>query len=227
MYRVVYLSSLVGLVLGASMFAYGLIKDVPPAEAAVEVWEPGRSWVQEIPSWMQNIKPLGYIESNGTWYTHYNNAVGAWNGYINDDPFWWAQSWEYGHVHVLESNSWDEANLDSIMAGLGYTSLYSCQYVDNQVPAAIWGTVSPYYEYNQDNPYASPTQRYSHHKVCIWPSRPTTSTLQYRTVLHELGHVLGLGDDLDGDACLMKDGAGMLSPCTSELNTVRGIYNRW
>lgn len=128
-------ASVLGIVLGAVLLSYFTFYRPHRAEALIESWT-GHSWVQEVPGWRQNIKPLGIIETTG-WMSHYNNAVGSWNGDINDDPFWWAQSWEYGHVHVLETGSFEEAYLDSVMWDLGYEHFYSCKQARRTDPWAV------------------------------------------------------------------------------------------
>lgn len=177
-----------GVGLGAFLITYSYVVDPDRAEAAVETWL-GGSGVQHAGAY-QEVTALGVINQSG-WINHFNNSVGSWNIDVSPDPFDW--DWTFNgsaHVAVLETNSWDESNWDSLKAGLGQYPLYNCWQADQ---GGTWGSVAPY------TPYVA--SHYNNHKVCIWPSRIPNYTngsgWHYRqlTIQHELGHVLKLGDD--------------------------------
>jgi hypothetical protein len=228
MYRFALSASTFGVLIGVALVAYAAISP-RPVHAAVEHWQ-WHSWIQHSAGQAQWTKPLGVIASS-PWLSPYNSAINAWNSDIGDDPFIPVGWDQYAQVHTVEANSWDEYNLDWWMVNQYlFQTVYSCQQADDADPQAIWGSVAPYYNAYWDDPHRPPHSQDEHfhsYKVCIWPSRiPATSTWRSRTIRHELGHVLSLGDDVDGDACLMKNGLAMTNPCASELNKVRSHYNR-
>ena len=174
-----------------------------------------RGRFRKSPRWARSTSRLGLIISTmplavGTSISMMIHSIGDWTF---DGT---------AEVAVLPSNSWDESNWNSLKASYGYTPVYDCWFADK---GNTWGSVAPY------NPQSG--GHWNVHKVCIWPSRvpnynnPSGWHYYQLTIQHELGHVLSLGDDTDGDACLMRDGYAMTIPCSSELNYVRGHYNRW
>ena len=213
---------------GCLLLSYSFLTDLRTAQAAVEEWWPGHSWVQLNPGWRQTIKPLGQEIEGSAWWEHYNNAQGSWNDPIGDDPFLPVGPESGAAIHVVAAGSIDEAILDSIKADSeGYFAYDTC----NGAAAGQywWGTPVPYT--GNGDPLGG---HYTNYKVCIWTSRVPDDVngqgwhYRWLTIKHELGHIFSLGDDVDGsDNCLMLDGYGMLEICTSELNYVREHYNRW
>jgi hypothetical protein len=220
--------SCLGVSFGGFLIASSVVMKPQTVEANhVEEWFPGHSWIPHVAGWQSGVQAWGTLASSG-WIGHFNNAVGSWNDEIGDDPFWWDPAGDASvQVTVLESGSFDESNLDSLKWQWdGHEALYSCSSGDD---GTWWGTVAPYQPGGADD-YPG---HYAHYKVCIWPGRVPNQVnfenwhYRWLTIKHELGHVLALGDDEDGDGCLMLQGWSMQGICWWELDFVRGHYNRW
>lgn len=124
------------LALGLYFIAYSYVHEPERADAAIEEWTPGHSWIQENSGWSQSVTALGEINQSA-WINHFNNAVGNWNVDISVDPFTWDWSFDgWAQVAVTVSDSWDEFNWNSLKGARGYTPAYDCW----QVPGAATTT---------------------------------------------------------------------------------------
>jgi hypothetical protein len=208
-------SGAASLVIGATMLMASWGTSPPEAHAAVEGWHPGSSWFPHA-GWSIPTKRIGSMTGTG-WNTPYNNAISSWNAtFTSFNPFNAVGQQSSALIHIVEADSSDEHILDALKSAWeGRTSQGTC--VQYGQPTD-WAIVLVYYG-NDIYPH------YGDHKICVWPGR-IAQGYNYLTIKHELGHVLGFGDDTDGDACLFKSGTSMVEVCSSEINWIKAHIGR-
>ena len=211
--------TLVAAAISAFGFMVSLVATFWPPERAsaqVEGWHPGSSWLPHA-GWTTPVKRLGEL-AGSRWTSPYNQAVQSWNGAFSSfDPFRFAGEQEGALVHFVAAGSQDEIILDALKGIEGRQPQGRCDYLAQG--RYVWAIVGIYY-----GPDIWP--HYADYKICVWPSR-VPAGWEYLTMKHELGHVLGLGDDADGlDNCLMRSGTAMRELCPSELNWLRSHLGR-
>lgn len=219
MLRVSQTAVLVSTLFAASVFSsVGLLVVSRPfsASAAVEGWHPGASWLPHA-GWTTATKAVGGL-TTGPWSRAHQDAVASWNGHFSSFvPFRIAGPSEGALVHLVIAGSFDEAVLDAFKIQEGRTPQGSCHNLAGG--AYVWALVAIYFG-------AEIGDHSGDYKVCVWPSR-VPQGWEYLTVKHELGHVLGLGDDDDGrDNCLMRSGTAMREICAAEVNWLKAHLGR-
>jgi len=209
------------ILIGALLLFGGQLWSGHPAAATVEGWHPGSSWLPHA-GWTSQAKAVGNV-TGARWSGPLTDAISSWNGtFTSFDPFVQVGQQSGALIHVVEAGSVDEGVLDWLKPNWeGHSSQGTCAElaVMANTPYA-WAAVGIYFG---DEIYP----HYSDYKVCIWPDRVIAgANWEYLTIKHELGHILGFGDDSDGDACLFRSGTSMTEVCFTEVNWIKGHLGR-